>query len=346
MASTDQGRRLTERHRRDQVALRSMFLARAVPLWPLLDWRRIDETAPGWIQAVLALIRVFRRESADLSVRYYSEYRRVEVPRAVEPAPEIEFVQPAELLIGRSRLAPARSEVLAGRAEPITPSPRPDPVRTLETVRNTRPAAMERAEPDDGLVKPRIDWSEWDKAAETSLAVTGPGELKRQAKRAVPEERARRVALVTSSGAASRHVLTGGREAQMRLIRADDAVKGYIRVTDEDPCSFCAVLASRGIVYKKSSFSGVNRRTGEAFKVNPRLAGLSLDEAKVHDNCACQIEPVLVRNAHAWPGRAREFQRLWYEATKGYGGKDALNAFRRAYEAQRRERGLARPISA
>lgn len=337
MASTDQGRRLTERHRRDQVALRSMFLARAVPLWPLLDWRRIDETTPGWIQAVLALIRVFRRESADLSVRYYSEYRRVEAPRALEPAPEIEFVQPAELLIGRPRLAPVRSEVLAGRAEPVL---------VVDKARLDPPVATERAEPDDGLVKPRIDWSDWDKAAETSLAVTGPVELKRQAARGVPEERARRVALVTSSGAASRHVLAGGRETQMRLIRADDAVKGYIRVTDEDPCSFCAVLASRGIVYKKNSFSGINRRTGEAFKVNPRLAGLSLDEAKVHDNCACQIEPVLVRNAHAWPGRAREFQRLWYEATKGYSGNDALNAFRRAYEAQRRERGLVRSISA
>lgn len=324
MASTAQGRRLTEAHRQDQIAVRSSFLVQFLELWPLLDWGRLDDTSPGWIAAVLRLIQSFRQESADLAQNYYRDYRLVEVPRAVEPAPVVEFVAPVEPVFGPRRLADGRNARSASPVEPARTTPAPSSaVRIADGPRSDRPAATESREDDDGLVKPVIDWSEWDKAAERSLAVTGPVELKRQAARAVPEGRARRVALVTSSAAAGRHVLNGGRDTALTLVSNDERAIGWARVTDGDPCSFCALLASRGPAYKTEASASF----------------------RPHDGCACGVEPVYSRSA-AWPGDARAYQRLYYQATRGYSGQDAINAFRRAYEAQRRERGLARPISA
>ena len=307
MASTPQGRRLTEEHRQAQVRLRARFLTGFLLLWPLLDWRRLDDTTPGWVQAVLALLRPFRQESADLAVSYYRDYRLVEAPRATEPVPEVEFVQPA----------PTRPLTSGQLLDELARRRRLD----AQATRSAPPSTPQRRAQPGELVKPRIDWSEWDKAAERSLLATGPGELKRQASRGIGEGQARRVALVTSSGSASRHVLTGARETTLTLIRSDERAKRWVRVTDDDPCSFCAMLASRGPVF-------ITQATA-AFKA--------------HDNCACVAEPVF-NLAAAWPGRAREFRRLWDDNIMGkYSGHEAVKAWRRLYEAQRREQGRTGP---
>jgi hypothetical protein len=56
MASTPEGRRLTEEHRLEQQAVRNEFLAEFIALWALLDSARLDETGPGWVSAVTRLI--------------------------------------------------------------------------------------------------------------------------------------------------------------------------------------------------------------------------------------------------------------------------------------------------
>jgi len=58
------------------------------------------------------------------------------------------------------------------------------------------------------------------------------------------------VALVRVQGSASRVVLNGGRDLLSDAVRRDPAAIGWYRVTDDDPCHFCAMLASRGL-YKK-----------------------------------------------------------------------------------------------
>jgi hypothetical protein len=130
-------------------------------------------------------------------------------------------------------------------------------------------------------------------------------------------------------------VLDGGNRSALKLIADDDRLVGYIRVTDGDPCSFCAMLASRGPVYRTPRRAGPNVR-GER---NAR-AGLAFtgDGAwKVHDNCACTVEPVVTSDTR-WPGRAQEFHNLWNEHIKGrYSGEDALRAWRRLYEQRQRD---------
>lgn len=142
----------------------------------------------------------------------------------------------------------------------------------------------------------------------TALLVTGPVEIKRATRTGKPPERAAERGLVASAGAAKRLVLDGGRETLAETVRRDPAARGVARVTDGSPCSFCAMLASRGAVYAEDT---------AAFRA--------------HDACGCTAEPVYGED-YSLPGRAQEFADLWTASTKGLTGNAARRAFRRAYE--------------
>lgn len=164
-----------------------------------------------------------------------------------------------------------------------------------------------------------------DVAIRTSLIVTGPAKLTHDTRRGVDIEPAQTAALIASSGAASRHVQAGGRDGLIEAGRTEPKAIQFFRVTDDNPCAFCAMLAGRGPVYAtgdtalKATASAANRPPGEPY----------------HDNCNCTVEPRFTRTQD-WPGRGREFAKLWETSTEGFGGVDALNAFRRAYEGSRR----------
>lgn len=299
MARTEQGSELTEEHRLAQTALVAAFLTRFLAAWPILDPTRLDATTPSWLSVVLPLIRGVRQESADLATDYYREFRELDNP-GIEPA----TIEP----------------VFTGHPPGTYRAPsRPDLPPRIEEV-------FDGLTPDQGkLVKPRIDWSDWDKAAETSMRVTGPVGQKQRAKARVRFRDAQDAALAEASGAAARQVRVGERQTLLRAVAADSVMKGWIRVTDADPCAFCAMLASRGPVYKRGSFS----------RKDPRFTGPGT--AKVHDNCGCSIEPVYSTDT-GWPGQNKELQRLWNRHIRGrYSGKDALNAWRRLYEERQRE---------
>lgn len=160
-------------------------------------------------------------------------------------------------------------------------------------------------------------------AATTSLLVTGPSAIKAATSRGVPPEQASATALARVTGAAARHALAGGRAVLREAVAADPAALGWIRVTDADPCGFCAMLASRGPVYKtRDAAQWADGTAGQAF----------------HDGCACTVEPVYDLSA-PWPGRAAEFAALWADATAGLSGAEARNAFRRAVETRRASGG-------
>lgn len=118
-----------------------------------------------------------------------------------------------------------------------------------------------------------------------------------------------------------RHVTNGNREAIREAVREDRRALGYARVTRSSPCYFCAMLASRGPVYKSESFEDSNRT----------FSGAGI--AKAHDSCLCSLEPVYSRTAE-WPGRGRSFADLWASSTGGKSGREAILAFRRAFEGR------------
>lgn len=314
MASTSQGAALTEAHRQQQQQVRAAFLVEFLALWALLDSTRLDDTGPGWVRAVLPLVRRYRAESARVAAVYYDEFRQAEAVAAVSPR----VVLPRRG--GAPELSrPARAATPAA-ATPAAPSLAPDPAGG-----SGRPTGGARVRFDDSAFNlpdprraridvPEIDWAREDRAVVVSLTVTGPVGQKSKAGRGKLLQVARDESFVAASGAASRHVLTGGRRSLLTLVENDTRAIGWIRVTDGDPCSWCALLAGRGPVYRTEQSAGFS----------------------AHDACACQAEPVYSRDT-LWPGRAAEFRRLYREVTTGTTGRDSINAFRRAYEQRRRD---------
>lgn len=157
------------------------------------------------------------------------------------------------------------------------------------------------------------------RAVTTSLTVTGPVQVKQQMRRLVPLVRALELAEAGAARSGMRHALNGGRNTILRSVQEDRLALGWIRTTSGDPCSFCALLASRGPVFKEGATFAAS---------DARFVGDG--DAKVHDSCLCSIEPVF-RADTTWPGRAREWADLYDDAARGE--SDPLNAFRRAYES-------------
>lgn len=228
MATTAEGRRLTEQHRILQRRLAALTVAQMRQLWRLLDPENLPASSEDWLTATVAMIERNHAASAALSARYFVQFRQTEVRD------------------GAFQLPPA-------------------PILNREQ-------------------------------ATTSLTVTGISRVA-QGKAAVD----------TAAAAAVRLVLNGGRGTLVDAVEADPVAIGWIRVTDGDPCAFCALLASRGPTFKSQGSAGF----------------------QAHDSCACTAEPVYDRNTE-WPGRNREWADLYSEVAQGQ--PDPLNAFRRAYE--------------
>lgn len=148
------------------------------------------------------------------------------------------------------------------------------------------------------------------KAVTTSMTVTGPASIRAGLARGGRFAQVMEIAEAASARAAMRHVLNGGRETIEATVRADRTALGYARATSGKPCHFCAMLASRGPVYRSEESAGF----------------------QAHDGCSCSLEPVYRRDAD-WPAGARRYQELWQETTRGLSGDEARNAFRQALKA-------------
>lgn len=123
-------------------------------------------------------------------------------------------------------------------------------------------------------------------------------------------------------GSAIRLVTTAGHDQLIQNVQQDGAALGWARTTKPGSCYFCAMLASRGFVYKKDSFEASNAQ----------FQGIG--EQKVHDNCGCGLRPIY-NTSDAPPDRMRELEQMWIDMTTetGKGGQAAIREFRRRYEA-------------
>lgn len=139
--------------------------------------------------------------------------------------------------------------------------------------------------------------------------------------RMVPEPSAAELAAVVDEATAitERHVLNTGRATILGATMADREAKGWARGLEPEACSFCAMLALRGAVYKRHSFDASNARfAGGGYSI------------KVHDHCRCHPVPVFGR--YEPPADVRAYEALWKSSTKGLSGADARKAFRAAVE--------------
>jgi hypothetical protein len=133
----------------------------------------------------------------------------------------------------------------------------------------------------------------------------------------------------------SKEVENGGRRTILRAVRSDPVVKGWARIaTGRETCAFCLMLVSRGPVFTSAESAGLDLNDTSAADLFAAGDKEALDEltTRWHPGCDCEIAPVYDRSN--WPGMDayQRASQLWGTHTKGYSGKDALNAFRRALE--------------
>ena len=137
----------------------------------------------------------------------------------------------------------------------------------------------------------------------------------------------------TGAGQVDAAGMNAGRQVLSNAYKRDRRVQMIARGTGPNPCAFCAMLASRGFVYRDTKTAGFNTNGGN-------------DVEKYHPNCHCF--PV-VRWADipdpTAPGRSEFYKANWRDVTKDFawealeGGKGrnhAYNAWRRWLNAERK----------
>lgn len=112
------------------------------------------------------------------------------------------------------------------------------------------------------------------------------------------------------TGVVEKDILDAGRQTVLRAAQTDHKAVGWERDTDGHPCSFCAMLATRGPVYRSERSA----------------------EFQAHDHCKCWAEPVF--GEYQMPHQVQEWKSLYQQSTRGaYGMKNMQKAFREAYDA-------------
>lgn len=159
--------------------------------------------------------------------------------------------------------------------------------------RAARQAATESATPTSIIRLADAPSTEWITRA---LGYAGPGMLEKDTARPG-------TALSTVLGTSSRIALDGGRTTIAQTIQRDPVAVGWYRVTDGQPCAFCAMLAGRGVVYKRDTVN-----------------------FKSHNDCGCFGAPAFSRD-QPLPQVNETAARVYRERGNG----PALVAFRKAW---------------
>ena len=135
--------------------------------------------------------------------------------------------------------------------------------------------------------------------------------------------KAKEITTANLASAVVRHAQAGGRQTIWDNAQQDKVALGWVRVTKNKPCFFCAMLASRGLQYrsfKEGSFDLSDARfTGDG-------------DAKVHDNCGCSLKPVYAKN-DPLVKQTERFGDMWSRwGAGGNGETSAALRFRRGYD--------------
>jgi hypothetical protein len=250
--ATAEARALTLAHREAQAQLSAQTVAELLALWPLVDWRRLADTYPVWVEQVAALIARQRVVSASLAGAYLRAFRA------------------AQGIPGNPVVA------LAGAAD-----------------------------------------QSW---IDTSLRVTAGLSLKKLSlypAEGFMTEKILANAFVRSSGAVQRIVADAGRTTIEGSVLADKTALGYTRIIHGRTCAFCAMLATRGPVYK-------SRQT----------ASFALDGHRYHDHCDCTAEPLYEGMEYDPQADVKALNDLYASSAAGTSGKASIHAFAKAYYAR------------
>ncbi|MEU3265109.1 hypothetical protein [Streptomyces bacillaris] len=299
----------------------------ALALWRDVPPQQRAATAGAWLRKAITLVMSRRRQSRDLARAYYRLARALQTGTTVADPyhPEPSHVSLADL---RREFAE-----LAGTYEP--PAGQGGEAATVDggEARPRDPQPVDKDEPDwerilvEDLKGISEDEERIERQAEEELRIAlealGTANLDRRLslEDSDPEE-AHRQAGARQAAAASRIAMNGARSTNWNHMRRDGRALGYVRLSRTGtPCGWCAMLISRGPVYKSRESAVFN------------------DGDRYHDNCHCYAMPVWNRDQYQsseLTALSRQYESLWPEVTKGHTGKDAVSVWRRFIRQKQR----------
>lgn len=304
----------------------------ALVLWEEVPDRDKTEKVAGWIDQMVELVMSRRTLAVQVALAYYRLIRALRTGSTIaDPAtPEPKYVTLDKLRHEFNALAEPR---LAQRYK--------QRLLAADAQNEARKAAQRQRE--GALDEDRILVEEIEslKAKEEADAQAADEELRREiealgldykqrmldridTRKAADEvDRLRNEAHdragVRQAAAGERVAMNGGRSTLWNAAAADARAIGWIRVSRTGtPCYFCAMLISRGAVYKSEA------------------SATYADGDKYHDNCHCYAVPVFSRDEYESGDQYqlnREYQDLWPRVTRGLSGKAAMLAWRRYFRA-------------
>ncbi|MCC2278898.1 hypothetical protein LKL35_26230 [Streptomyces sp. ET3-23] len=329
--------------------------AEALALWADVPADLRAATAGGWLRQAISLVMGRRRQARDLARAYYRLARALQTGTTVADPyhPEPEHVTLGDLRREFAALAgtyspptPRANEAATGKSGEASHPREEDP----HPVDEDAPAASSKDEHqvlddgDDGWEKIlveelkglREEEERIERAAEeelrTVLDALGTQNLNRRLAEVDDQQSAKdadaaraeahRQAGARQAAAASRIAMNGARSTNWRHMRRDRRALGYVRLSRTGtPCGWCAMLISRGPVYKS------------------RESAIFDDGDRYHDNCHCYAMPIWNRDQYQsseLTALSRQYEALWPEVTKGHTGKDAITVWRRFIRQKQR----------
>jgi hypothetical protein len=112
----------------------------------------------------------------------------------------------------------------------------------------------------------------------------------------------------TKAENAAQKLVTGtGRGTIIRAVQKDPQAVGWARAAPPGACAFCAMLATRGMVYRSEETA----------------------DFRAHDSCNCGVTPVYKGQRFELSSHAQEWAQLYQEHAQGHSGQQ-LQRFRQA----------------
>ncbi|WJN62939.1 MuF-like injected head protein [Streptomyces phage phiScoe25] len=308
----------------------------ALKLWSKVPVTARASTSAEWLGKAVLMVMTRRRMSRDLARAYYRLARALRTGTTVADPyhPEPAFITLDTLRREFASLAGGSEKPQEGRSEsaPTEETDESSQAPEQPTTDDVDAPADEGSEDRiavEQLPGLRADEERIEREARAELIEAlmnlGPKNLEGKLSDIDPEAPAKDVdrlrdeahaqAGARQAAAAERVAMNGGRSTVWNHASRDRRAIGYIRLSRTGtPCGWCAMLISRGPVYRSEKTATYG------------------DGDKYHDNCHCYAEPVFSREQYRnSPVYAlnRQYEELWPQVTKGLSGKAAISAWRR-----------------
>lgn len=276
--------------------------AKSILLWQTVPVTGPEDGGSRWLNAAVNLVVSERRRARRLARAYYRLVRALRTGRTIGTSGATETL--GSLRNDFASLASTYKPESDGneRAIPVDILPSKSEAQYDAEIEGEAKTNLQALGPEN--LKKKLGDIDTGKTAE---------EVDAERKKAYDDVAARQAATF------SRLVQDGARSDLWDVSSRDTGVVGYIRLSRTGtPCGWCAMLISRGPVYKSVRTGGgdINYNDGDLY----------------HDNCNCYAEPIFSLTDYQTNPRYalnREYQKLWPIVTEGLGGKAALSAWRR-----------------